>query len=168
MTTVDEPTAADVADQLAEQLAESERRARHWQTAWEQQQEQMRGGLARALAEFQADLPVVEKRATAKVSGKDGKQGYEYGYADLADVANTVLPALGRHGLSYTTKLNTRERTLVCQLRHVGGEFEESLWLLPDTMDPKVLGSHITYGRRYCLLAMTGVHPAGEDDDGDR
>lgn len=125
------------------------------------------GGLVRALAQFQKQLPKIVTKSTAKVE-KDGRTLYTYDYADLADVANAVLPALAACGLTYSTRIDMKARTLVCQLRHVDGEVDESTWLLPDTMDPKLLGSQITYGRRYCLLAMTGVHPTGEDDDGDR
>jgi hypothetical protein len=48
-----------------------------------------------------------------------------------------------------------------------------STWTIPATVfdgdkaDPKAVGSWLTYGRRYLLMTMTGVHPAGEDDDGD-
>jgi hypothetical protein len=34
------------------------------------------------------------------------------------------------------------------------------------TGTPQQLGSAITYARRYCLCAVTGVAPGGEDDDG--
>lgn len=39
--------------------------------------------LPAALARFQADLPRIVKGNTATVPGKDGRQGYEYDYADL-------------------------------------------------------------------------------------
>jgi hypothetical protein len=119
-------------------------------------------GLVAALAAFQAELPTIMKDSTAKVLTKTGGT-YTYDYADLAVVAGVVLPALGRQGLAYSAKILPGK--LICQLRHVSGEMDESEWPIPEGTAQEV-GSQITYGRRYCLLAMTGVHPVGEDDDG--
>lgn len=123
-------------------------------------------GLTAALAAFQADLPTIGKDNVAKVETKTGRN-YVYRYADLADIAAVVLPALGRHGLAFcaSTVLTAPGRVaLVCELRHVSGESIRCDWPLPDTTDAQTLGSAITYGRRYSLMAMTGVHPAAEDE----
>ena len=115
------------------------------------------GGITAALIAFQADLPEIGKTSTA-----------QYGaYADLADVSKVLLPVLARHGICYTAPLvRTADHTFLLnpQLRHISGETIDCEW--PITVAaPQTMGSAITYGRRYCLLAMTGVHPAGEDDD---
>lgn len=129
--------------------------------------------LAGALAAFQAELPKLVKDETANVTGK-GKDGgtvkYKYGYADLAQVCETVLPVLGKHGLSVTsgTVILGNGFVLEVTLLHESGEERTAVWPLPDPMrtGPQDLGSAMTYGRRYLTLALTGTFPGGEDDDG--
>lgn len=119
--------------------------------------------LNEALAAFQANLPEVAKEAT----GNWGK------YADLADVAKAVLPVLGGHGLAWSTlPLMDEEGRPVLDYALLHGSGEERggrfpLYLfLPERATSQTGGGAVTYWRRYLLLAATGVHPHGEDDDG--
>lgn len=129
--------------------------------------------LAEALAAFQAELPKLTKDEKAKVKGetKDGR-AYDrsYGYADLAQVVETVLPVLGKHGMAVTstTVMNEGNFILMVTLLHETGEREDAIWPLPDPRrsGPQDIGSAMTYGRRYLTLALTGTYPGGEDDDG--
>ena len=129
----------------------------------------MPGTLAEALARFQADLPRIVKGNTAKVTGKDGKEGYKYAYADLADVSDAVLKRIGTLGLFFTAWPVHREEDgkfgLEYTLGHVSGEKREGWWELRDNLTMQQMGGMITYARRYILLAVTGAHPDGEDDD---
>jgi len=120
-----------------------------------------------ALAALQADLPRIGKGETAKVPGKDGKQGYTYKYADLADVSQAVLPRLAKHGLAFTSKptLIDGQFVLVYKLTHISGETDEGVYPLPSNGTPQAIGGAITYARRYSLCAVTGVAPDGDDDD---
>lgn len=121
-------------------------------------------GLADALAAFQLELPKIGKDKQADA----GKFGYKY--ADLASVSAAVLPLLGKHGLSFSAKptLDDGGRfVLAYTLRHVSGESDSGIYPLPAANTAaQQLGSAITYARRYCLLAVTGVMPEDEDDDG--
>lgn len=120
-------------------------------------------GLAAALAAFQAELPRVAKGAAVDAGT------YTYTYAELDEVSAAVLPMIAKHGLSFSAKptLNQAGRfVLAYTLRHASGERDDGEWPLPDKGSPQQLGGHITYARRYCLLAVTGVAPGGEDDDG--
>lgn len=134
--------------------------------------------LAAALAAFQAEVPSVRKgnQAVVKTRGRDGGQGgeYKYDYADLTDVTEKVLPALGRQGLSWScrpTMSITQEGSafvLEYALRHgPSGEADEGIYPLPDPTKstPQELGGALTYARRYLLCAVTGVAPGGDDDD---
>lgn len=128
-----------------------------------------------ALAAFQAELPKIRKDETAKVTGENARTGakvsYTYGYAGLDAVVEAVLPALGRHGLSITSKTTfdqTGNFMLEVKLSHETGGGEVAYWPLPDPrrVGPQDLGSAMTYGRRYLTMALTGTFPGGEDDDG--
>jgi hypothetical protein len=132
--------------------------------------------LAEALAAFQAELPKLTKDEKAKVKGetKDGRSyDRSYGYADLAQVVETVLPVLGKHGLSVTSKSTFDQQgnfILEVALLHESGEREIGYWPLPDPRrsGPQDIGSAMTYGRRYLTLALSGTYPGGEDDDGQK
>lgn len=129
--------------------------------------------LAAALAAFQAELPKLSKDQSAKVTGESqsgAKISYTYGYADLAQVTETVSPILGKHGLSFTSVPTMTEHgfLLAYSLLHESGEKIDGQWPLPDPTrtKPQQVGSAITYGRRYAFMAVTNTFPGGEDDDG--
>lgn len=119
---------------------------------------------AEALAEFQAALPHIGKGSTADTGS------FSYSYADLTAVTDAALPLLSKVGLAFTATPTMTDRGFVlrCALCHVGGYREEGGYPLPDPTraTPQQLGSAITYARRYSLLAMTGLAPGGDDDDG--
>ncbi len=130
--------------------------------------DQYPASLDEAMAIFQADLPSITKDETAKVPGKDGKQGYTYGYAGLDAVSDKVLKRLGALGVSWRARPTLDESgkfVLLYRLRHVSGDEETGTWPIPPGT-PQQMGSAITYARRYSLMAVTGVFPTNEDDDG--
>ena len=119
--------------------------------------------LASALAQLQTNLPKIPKASKA-----------QYGnYANLTDVTEKLLPELGKLGLSFSAKPTwvqrddgTREFVLAYTLRHVSGEHDDGEYPLgSNPTNHQNLGSAITYGRRYCLCAITGA-VAEDDDDG--
>ncbi len=117
--------------------------------------------LAAALAELQTQLPAISKDLTANVGS------YRYSYADLAMISREVLPILGKLGLSFTSCPTLRDGRFVLayQLLHSSGAGISGLYPLPEKGSPQEIGGAITYARRYCLCAVTGVAP--EDDDND-
>jgi hypothetical protein len=121
--------------------------------------------LAAALAAVQRRLPDVRKAETAHV--RSDKGNYSYRYATLPDITKAVLPLLGENGLAWVTRptLVDERFVLVYELLHVSGEKVSGEYPLPTGGSPQALGSAITYARRYCLCAVTGV-AADDDDDG--
>ena len=115
-----------------------------------------------ALAAVQAQLPKIGKGQTAD-TGK-----YIYKYADLADVSQEILPRLGAAGLAFTSRptMLDGQFVLAYSLVHFSGEREDGIYPLPSSGTPQQIGSAITYARRYCLCAVTGVAPDSDDDDG--
>lgn len=136
----------------------------------------MASELAAALAKVQASLPHIAKAQEGKVEGttKQGKYySYTYGYADLADVSDAIMPLLGKNDLAFTAFPGSDDQgRLVLDYALIHGSGEERpgqfpLWLmLPERVTAQQIGGFITYARRYCLCAVTGVAPGGEDDDG--
>jgi hypothetical protein len=115
--------------------------------------------LTEALVAFQTELPDVSKGGT--------NPAFNSRYATLTDVTKAVFPVLSKHGLAFITIPDETEDgpVLKWELRHVTGGSVAGVWSIPDGVRAQEVGSWITYGRRYCLSAVTGVTP-DEDDDG--
>jgi hypothetical protein len=129
--------------------------------------------LNKALSQLQGELPKVTKGKHVTVAGKEGKRGYEYSYAELADVTEAVGRLLAKFGLAFTcsptvSPADRRMMILDWSLLHESGEERSGEWPLgPVGQASQSLGSAITYGRRYLLGAVTGV-VTDDDDDGQR
>lgn len=129
--------------------------------------------LNKALSQLQGRLPRITKGQTAKIDGKEGKRGFEYHYADLADVTAAIGPLLAELGLAFHCAVtrdpaDRREMILAWSLLHESGEERSGEWPLgAASTPPQTLGGRVTYGRRYCLCAATGI-VAEDDDDGQR
>jgi hypothetical protein len=120
--------------------------------------------LAEALAVLMTKLPEIKKSQEAKV--KTDKANYSYNYADLAQISRALMPILGDLGLSFTARptLIDGRFVLAYKLLHSSGESEDGEYPLPASGSPQSVGSAITYARRYCLCAVTGVAPEDDDD----
>jgi hypothetical protein len=120
--------------------------------------------LAAALALLQTKLPEIKKTEFAKVETQKGS--YSYTYANLAGISAQIMPLLGDLGLSFIAKptFSGERFVLAYSLLHTSGEREDGEYPLPTTGTPQAIGSAITYGRRYCLCAVTGVAPEDDDD----
>jgi hypothetical protein len=87
-------------------------------------------------------------------------------YADLASVRDAIQGALSKHGIAYLQFPEGGPETITITTILACGEewMRASYQMRPVKADPQGLGSAITYGRRYALMAAVGVAP--EDDDG--
>lgn len=113
---------------------------------------------------LQADLPVLRKDRDGQVGNQKTK------YADLAQANEQILTRLNKLGTTWvctpTVMLPDYRFVLQYELKHVAsGTVKGGTWPLKgDT--PMQQGSAVTYGRRYSLLAVTGVVAEDDDDDG--
>lgn len=115
--------------------------------------------LAKALAAAQAEM----SNATLNKVNPHFKSKY----ADLAEIRNTVTPVLAKHGLSVsqTTMPDNGVLIVTTRLMHLSGQWIESHYpIIADTNKPQVMGSAMTYARRYSLAAICNIS-ADEDDD---
>lgn len=118
-----------------------------------------RAPLAKALVQAQ--------KATESIKKAASNPAFRSKYADLAHVVEGVVPALNNAGVAVIqSPSNDGELVAVTTtlLHESGASVTGVLHLRPTKNDPQGVGSAITYGRRYALLAMTGAAP--EDDDG--
>lgn len=123
-----------------------------------------RSNLFAALSKFQGELENAPK----------GKSGHGYKYADLAACINTAKPHLAKNGLAVSQMIGMNEagkQTMKTILTHSSGEYMMSEFVMVDAAlmggagknPAQVLGSAITYQRRYAYAAIIGL--AQEDDD---
>ncbi len=110
---------------------------------------------------------VAAQMATEAVKKAASNPHFKSKYADLSEVVEATVPALNANGIAviqspgYDGELVSITTTL---LHESGATVTGTLRMRPTKNDPQGVGSAITYGRRYSLLAMTGAAP--EDDDG--
>jgi ERF superfamily len=119
--------------------------------------------LAEALVRLQADLPEIKRTERADV--QTAKGSFSYSYANLANLTAQILPRLSALGLSWSCRptLDDGKFVLEYELLHVSGESRIGRMPLAGGT-PQAQGSAITYARRYCLCAVTGVAPEEDDD----
>ncbi len=141
------------ADQLEKLMVLQER--------WEANQ--ARKAFDSAMADFQADCPIIPKT----------KQADRYTYAPLDTVLTTIRPHLKSAGLSvrFSTKTDGPVITAICTVSHRDGHNEVSYFAAPvdDKMrvnDTQKMGSANTYAKRYALMNALNLAAGNEDDDG--
>ena len=117
--------------------------------------------LFKSLAEFQQEVPTIHKAT----------QGYGYTYADLPKIFEVINPLLKKHGLGFTQLIHGTD--LITIVFHVeSGETLESKTSIPQNValkgmnDFQVLGSAITYLRRYALSSSLGLVTDKDTDAG--
>lgn len=138
------------------------------QERWESNQ--AKKAYHKAMAEFKANPPKINKDRTVGYSGKSGsKVGYKH--ASLANVTEKINEAMSKYGLSasWSTKQNGSVQ-VTCKITHVMGHSESTTLTAPaDDSGSKnkiqAIGSTITYLERYTLLALTGLATYDQDDD---
>lgn len=91
-------------------------------------------------------------------------KAYNYKYATLDQVWGVLQPELQKRNLVVYHAIRNKEvATFV--ISKDGGEIEGSFFPLSEINDPQKLGSAITYGKRYNLVALFNIM-TDDDDDG--
>ena len=110
---------------------------------------------------------VAAQMATEAVKKAASNPHFKSKYADLSEVVEATVPALNANGIAVIQSpgFDGDLVSVTTMLIHESGAtVTGTLRMRPTKNDPQGVGSAITYGRRYSLLAMTGAAP--EDDDG--
>lgn len=125
----------------------------------------------KAMAEFKANPPKIEKDRHVGYQTSKGKVGYSH--ASLYNVVDKISSELSKYGLSATWRTAQNEKlvTVSCRITHEKGHSEETSLSAPaDDSGSKnsiqAIGSTVTYLQRYSLLSMTGLATHDQDTDG--
>ena len=120
------------------------------------------GELFSALADFQSECPEIIKDRTVQVK-KNGKFLYDFDYATLGNMIETVTPTLSKHGLSVTQSVGNSG--VITIIGHKSGQ-----WLMTEPLqvnfdgDEQSQGSSITYKRRYQFGGVLNLDSIKDDD----
>lgn len=165
------PTPGDLLRIALESGADLDRleRLMDLQAKWEAGE--ARKAWVKAMTEFKAEPLEIFKRKSVGYTTKDGAfVGYKH--AELSDVADVVVPAMARHGLSHRwdVKQEPKKITVTCTITHAAGHSESvTMDAAPDDSGKKntiqQVASAVTYLQRYTLLASTGLATKSEHDD---
>jgi len=108
--------------------------------------------LYKALASFQQEVPVIHNET----------EGYGYTYTKLPRILEVINPLMKKHGLGFTQV--GQGSSLLTVIFHIeSGESLESVFDIPQDVslakmnDFQVLGSAISYLRRYALAGALGL-----------
>ncbi|TKT80025.1 ERF family protein [Aquamicrobium sp. LC103] len=138
------------------------------QERWEANQG--RKAFDEAMAAAKAEIPTIRKNRTVDFTSSKGRTHYRH--EDLAEIASTINPVLGKHGLSYRYRVQSEVNapiSVTCIVSHRLGYSEETTLTGPrdDSGNKNSLqqvGSTLTYLQRMTLKAALGL-AASEDDD---
>ena len=102
---------------------------------------------------------------------RDGKNPhFRSTYATLENVLDTARPALQEAGIAFVQapgQVIDGSVEVTTMLVHDSGEWMRSTLHVPlGKRDPQGVGSAITYGCRYSLMAMLGLPPTDDDAEG--
>ena len=120
--------------------------------------------LVKALIKAKRNFKPIERNARA----------YNYKYSPLDVVIAATQDYLSDEGLvviqSLASLVNSNGQNEIgvrTILAHESGESTDSaFYIIPEKKDIQSIGSMITYMRRYSYLAILGLAPVDEDDDG--
>lgn len=115
--------------------------------------------LYKSLASFQQEVPVILKDT----------QGYGYNYADWTAILEVINPLLKKHGLGFYQALEGEALKTVIFHAESAESIEGAADIpqgvqLKGMNDFQVLGSGITYMKRYALSAMLGLITDSDTD----
>ena len=114
--------------------------------------------IAKALSEFQSNLPKIEKDANVNLGS------YSFSYAPLETIIQAIKPLLKQTGLSFLHVMN--DSILECIILHSSGQCINTGGIaIKMSNKMQEMGSSITYAKRYTLCAALGI-VAEDDDDG--
>jgi hypothetical protein len=126
------------------------------------------GKLVLARAKATQGIKSIVKDLKADIPNKNGGRGYQYSYADLASVMGAIEDAISAQGLAIfqTTQTRATGLHLITTLGHESDQWIcAEMKLKADSAGPQVLGSEMTYMRRYAVLSILALAPE-QDDDG--
>lgn len=109
--------------------------------------------LLEVMQKVQKEIPVIGKNS----------QGFNYRYADLPKVWESIKDVLSNNGFVITHEVTVEGVRTIASHEH--GELSSLIPFASEGAKPQEMGSEITYYKRYNLGAIFNLIIVGEDDD---
>ncbi len=124
----------------------------------------------RSMAAFQAECPTIQK--TKEVKTKEGKSAYKY--APIESIVNQVKTILEKHGFSYSTSMELKEKGVKVAVKvvHTQGHSEISEMEVPFGTQTAIMSNSQqaaaaqTFAKRYAFCNAFGILTGDQDNDG--
>lgn len=126
-----------------------------------------------AMANFQGECPVIEKKKGVDFTSKRTGSRTKYNYAPLDEIVRQVKDIISRNGLSYTIETENTITSIasIVKVRHIAGHSEITRFEVPIDKESfmsaqQQYGSASTFGKRYAFCNAFGILTGDEDNDG--
>ena len=138
--------------------------------------EEARISFTEAFIEMSAELPVINAKGRIEIEGKSGKKGQSTPFATFNEINKVTKPILHRYGFALWCEPDFAPdgRIIVHgHLDHRGGHGKTCSISMPlensgSKNNVQGIGSSLSYGKRYCAVALLNlVSEAQEDKDDD-
>lgn len=119
-----------------------------------------------ALVKAQATLQNPPRNRTVRVKPRE-KDPYEFSYATLDKIVETVRAPLAENGLGFLQFVTSDQQghLVVTRVFHISGQWIESdMPVFISSNGAQAFGSGVSYAKRYSLTAMLGIVSEGDDD----
>ena len=122
-----------------------------------------------AMADFQAEMPTIEKKKKVK----DSRGTLLYKYAQIESIVEQVRPLLKKNGFSFTFNVaqDKESVTVSCVVTHAAGHSQSSQFQVPSTggtgimSGPQKFAAALTFAKRYAFCDALGIMTGDEDTD---
>lgn len=125
-----------------------------------------------AMAEFQAECPVIEKGKKVDFTSKRTGTRTTYNYAPLDEIVRQVGPVIAKNGLSYTIETENTPTMIasIVKVKHISGHSESTRFEVPIDKESYMnaqqqYGAASTFGKRYAFCNAFGILTGDEDTD---
>ena len=136
------------------------------QERWQKSEAEKQFNLA--MAAFQKECPVIEKKSVVKDKG--GKPRYKF--AQISDIIEQTKDLISKNNLFYdfTTEDMNEFMRIICTVTHSSGHSKSTTFKIPigkeDYMsDVQKYGARLTFGKRYAFCNAFGIITGDEDND---
>lgn len=125
-----------------------------------------------AMAEFQRECPIIEKKTKVDFQTKDKTARVNYSYAEMDEIVKQTKDLIAKNGFSYNFELEEMSTGLkvTCVVNHVDGwvgkgEFTAQLAGTSLMSNAQVMAGKATYGKRQAFCNAFGIVTGDEDVD---
>lgn len=125
-----------------------------------------------AMAKFQAECPVIQKKEAVDFTSKRTGSRTSYKYAPLDEIVKQTKEFIAKNGLSYTIETENTDTAIksIVTVKHQAGHSEKTHFEVPIDKESYMnaqqqYGSASTFSKRYAFCNAFGILTGDDDND---